>query len=153
MKQKKLSIMISFIWLFLLCGLYLFSALICKFPLYYILERPPLEHQLLGTLWLLLPPLCWWIPRKVLMRKEKWHPVGTVIFCIGSAWILIGDAVLLTVQGWPKNTAFWERYCDPSSMLSLLLILSILLAFELFFFLFHCVNKTSDRPQERDGFV
>lgn len=149
MKQKKLAIMISLIWFLLVCGLYIFDALVCRFPVMYILQAPPLAHQLLRAVWLFLPPLLWWIPRKALMRKEKWHPIGTAIFCIGSVVLLVGDIVFMNVEE-IKNSACWERYCDPSAMIRLFQCLSIQLAFELFFFLFHCVKKISNRPHERN---
>ena len=84
MKSKKLSIIAALLWLALIAGWYVFSA-----PHFYhqssILAPANPVDIIVSVCWLIIPPLFWWIPRKLLIRSGKWHPIGTIVFCIGNA--------------------------------------------------------------------
>ncbi len=84
MKSKMLSILVAFSWLALVGVWYVFSAL-NFFHQNSILEPMSRANIIVSVCWLTIPPLFWWIPRKILIRSGKWHRSGTIAFCIGNA--------------------------------------------------------------------
>lgn len=84
MKSKKISIIVAFSWLALVGVWYVFSAL-NFFHQNSILEPVSRANIIVSVCWLTIPPLFWWIPRNLLIRRGKWYHVGTIAFCIGNA--------------------------------------------------------------------
>lgn len=83
MKAKIVSISTALSWFALVGGWYVFSAL-NFFHQSSILEPMSRANMIVSVCWLTIPPLFWWIPRKLLIRRGKWHHVGTIAFCIGN---------------------------------------------------------------------
>lgn len=84
MKSKKCSMIVALLWLALVIGWYVFSALHFYHQGSILAPANPADI-LVSVCWLTLPPLFWWVPRKLLIRSGKWHPIGTIVFCIGNA--------------------------------------------------------------------
>ncbi len=129
MKSKKLSIIVALSWFALVGVWYVFSAL----HFYHqnsILDPVSRANIIASVFWLTIPPLFWWIPRKLLIHSGKWHHVGTIAFCIGNA---LSFPCLLALT---HNKTIYETILINYSTAFLLILNTGLLLMELLFLLF-----------------
>lgn len=142
MKSKKLSIIVALVWFAMVGVLYLPFALVWKFKVFHILSSPPLKEQVLGSILVMVPPLCWWIPRRLLIHNGKWHRAGTITFCIGVAGLFLAGYVLDLIPDL-EHSSVWKLLYDPFAVFNLGLVFIFLLVCEAVFVILHLIFKKS----------
>ncbi len=141
MKSKKLSIAVAIVWFLLAFGWYVFSALNFQhfiLPLFSTGSLASITDIILLIILLICPPMLFWMPRRLLIRKNRWHRVGTIIVCIINisfpiffhiAFVLLGNNHEF------QQTIFYD-ILDSFPTIFLLIDNRIMLLMELLFLLF-----------------